>query len=270
MLRFTSCLVLILVAAQADAITLTYDFDSGPGPDFSTFTSFDPGGTGPDSSLWTVDTDGPNVRIAKAADNGSIKSHQFLGAGIKSRFKIDGDFTVTVDFTLHTFPFTSTSPQLNESLLATKTDVSLFEVLRFRRSGDLDKAEVYANPPGTGLGVRGTNLMEGKYRITRSGSTISGLIDSPAGDSFSEIASLTGFSGPMTIQLFAAQGKDSPTSPRSTTALDISFDNLIIEADSILQPVPEPSTYALAAIGLLGIGIVGWRRRTSRTIRRDT
>ena len=45
------------------------------------------------------------------------------------------------------------------------------------------------------------------------------------------------------------------TSPGSATA---HYDGLTITGNAI---IPEPSTFALTALGLLSLGFVGWRRR---------
>ncbi len=65
--------------------TVTFDFNSGTGPNFQAFDV-------PPSGLWTVDTDGPTLRIAKPSDAGTINPNGFLNAGIRSIFTIDGDF----------------------------------------------------------------------------------------------------------------------------------------------------------------------------------
>ncbi|NQT37735.1 MAG: PEP-CTERM sorting domain-containing protein, partial [Planctomycetes bacterium] len=41
------------------------------------------------------------------------------------------------------------------------------------------------------------------------------------------------------------------------------FDNVWFNQQSVAAAVPEPSTFALAALGLLGLGWYGRRRRMS-------
>ncbi len=77
----------------------------------------------------------------------------------------------------------------------------------------------------------------------------------PASESFTTLASVNGSADPMTVQLFASQGKNVAELDRSMTSLDISFDNLIIDADAI---IPEPSSIALLAAGLLSL-LAFWR-----------
>ena len=114
------------------------------------------------------------------------------------------------------------------------SDEGLIEILRLRL-GSLNLMEVFAVPGGV-LGIQGSTLTSGRYRITRIGSTLTALFSEPGSESFTTLASMDGLSGPFRIQPFAAQGTNGGGSPRSTTALDISFDNLVIEADQILMP----------------------------------
>ena len=50
------------------------------------------------------------------------------------------------------------------------------------------------------------------------------------------LGSVSGWEGPFRVQPFVAQGKSVSGISRSTTSLDISFDNLVIEADQIDFP----------------------------------
>ncbi|REJ68715.1 MAG: PEP-CTERM sorting domain-containing protein [Planctomycetota bacterium] len=264
MLRFTGYLALVLIAVRAEAVTLNYDFDSGPGPGL---TIFDGGSVsphtaylGPATGLWTIDTDGPDLRISKSADAGTIFPNDYIGAGVFSQFQLDGDFTVTVDFTLHNFP-AGTGVQLNESFLNLRSDGGhAFDVLRFR-VGSGNKIEVFAEPVGGPLGVQNSTLTSGRYRITRAGSTMTGFFAPSGSSSFTTIASQSGYFDPMRVQLFAAQGPNAGGSTRPFTALDISFDNLVIEADSIVQPVPEPNSLILAGFVLLLLLGYAWCSR---------
>jgi hypothetical protein len=54
------------------------------------------------------------------------------------------------------------------------------------------------------------------------------------------------------------QGANS--GPRSTTAMDVEFDNLEIFADGIVV-VPEPSSLALAVVGLLSVAYLRKNRK---------
>ncbi len=136
--------------AQLFGTTITYDFKSGLGSNFSTFNS---------SGLYNVDTNNQNLRISKSADDGSINPNGFITAGIQSNFAVDGDFTVTVDFTLDDFPAAGTN-QLNESLLGIflTNSSGFFEVLRFR----LDSRNFVEAFSGVPLGVSASNIINGR------------------------------------------------------------------------------------------------------------
>lgn len=235
-------LVLVIAGVdQAKAEVLTFDFDSGLGPNFTVFDR--------SNSLYTVDTDGPTLRVSKVGDDGSYHPNQFISAGIKSAFEVGGDFSITVDFALHDFPATG-EKQLNESLIAVMSSSGgVFSVLRFRLETQ-NLIEVFAIPPSDPFGVTSSSLATGRYRIARTGSTVTGSYASSGSSAFTSIASVGGFSDPMSIQLSSHQGLNEIIAGRSTTSLDISFDNLIVEADTITGIVPEPTTSALALTAL--------------------
>lgn len=207
---------------------VVFDFDSGPGPNFSVLNG---------GNLWTVDTDGPNVRITKPADDGTFQ--QLSWGGIMSQFTLHGDFTVTVDFALHDFPRASNvngkTAGINDSILMAQSSGDLFQIL-ILRSGDTNKIGVFAK--GTLSGMKKSVIMSGRYRIQRSGSTVTGSFAAAGGSSFISLATVDGFGDPMQVGLVAQQAGSPSSGGRSTTALDISFDNLIVEADRIEGYVP--------------------------------
>jgi len=233
--------LLLAICCSSSGTTITFDFNSGI--DLASFSVFNVG------ELFTISTEGQDLRISKPADDGTVLPEGWLSAGIVSRFTIDGDFMVTVDFTLHDFPPTPSNSRVNESLLAVMSDEGLFEILRLSL-GNLNLIEVFAAPGGV-LGIQDSTLTSGRYRITRIGSTLTALFSEPGSESFTTLASMDGLSGPFRIQPFAAQGTNGGGSPRSTTALDISFDNLVIEADEINMPCLAGD---LDGDGTVGIG----------------
>ena len=117
---------------------------------------------------------------------------------------------------------------VNDSILMAKSSGGLFNVLTLR-VGDPKRIGVSAK--GTLLGMKKSVIMSGRYRIQRSGSTVTGSFAATGSSSFISLASVDGFDGPMQIGVVAQQA--GPPGGRSTTALDISFDNLIVEADRI-------------------------------------
>lgn len=244
----TIILSLVLIGNFSDATTLNYDFNSGISSDFQVSN---------DSDLFDVDASSGNLRISKSSDDGTINPSGFINAGIRSIYSIAGDFTITVDFTLNDFPET-VRPQLNESILgvsSTNND-DFFWVLRFS-SGTRDRIEAYSEGP---MGLTTTNILTGSYQISRIGSTVTGLYSSD-GLNFNVLGSVSDFSDPINISLLAAQGQGRLGERRSTTSLDISFDDLVIEADQIINPVPEPGTMILFCFGLIGIAGVGRKQQ---------
>ena len=251
--RSIAIVALTCLAASAHAATLTFDFDSGFGPAFQTFS---------DQSLYTVNNTGGAVRIFKGADTPPVLN-EFVGGGVRSNFNMVGDFTATVDFTIHNMPFPG-SNKLNESVLSVASSANPGDfalVLRFAESNQF--VEGFTNAP---LGLTPESTLTGRYRILRTGSNFTGSYAVGNSATFNTLfSSIPITSEPNGLSLFGVQGANVGT--RSGTALDISFDNLVVSAASfsgITAAVPEPSTYALMLGGLGLVGYVANRRRKSQ------
>ncbi len=264
--RFALLLSVCVAVPRARGELIVFDFDNGPG---SSFTTVNSGG------LFTLDLDGPTFRVSKASDSGTFDPTGFVSGGIRSVFSVVGDFTATVDFTLHNVPINPAGTvALNESLLTVlsmpdPTHVGDFSVLRFTVNGG-SFVEVFGTPGGP-AGAVPSSQIEGRYRIERMGTTLTGLIAPAGSDVFTTVGSFSGFTSPaFQVQLSGTQGTDVVGGNRSTTALDVSFDNLIIEAQGITGMVPEPASLVSAALGLVGLaGYAGWRRVRSRRLSGD-
>ena len=235
-----SFLIVSLCVAQGRSERVVFDFDTGVDPNFSIYDKiaagvddFSGGDSKTPSGLWTIDDNGPSLRISKPADNRTIAPTGFLRAGIKSNFAVDGDFDIQVDFALHNWPANS-KPQLNESALqvvgvGNENAGKNFMVFRLRW-GSADIAQTYSTPLGRSIN---SSLMSGRYRLERLGPSVTASIAPMGGNSFTTLGIYEDFSGPVEIRAFAALGMNSGI--RSATALDISFDNLIVEADEFLD-----------------------------------
>lgn len=256
-------LVFLGAAGRANADTASFDFSSGIGPYFSVFNGSgnfpaldQPGG------LFNVATNSSGIDVSKPADNGTISPVNAVGAGIRSTFSVVGNFSITVDFTLNDFPIPNQSEGLNESWLSVismdyRSDVS---VLRYNYPSAGNLIEGWTDPSEIGFGIQNSSSMSGRYQLQRSGSTITALFADPDSSSFTQLASVDGFPDPMKIQLFAAQNRNVGGDPRSTTSMDVSFNNLNVVADQI-QGIPEPSTFVLFGIGAFGLLTWAWRQR---------
>lgn len=234
----------------ANAAVIAFDLSGEPGGNFS---AFDDGG------LYSLTTAGGELRISKPADAGTFAPNGFAEAGMLSNFTLAGDFTATVDFKLYSFPFPAGQQQLNESLLTlVANNGNLLEDLRFTLGGGRNLVEAF-DTPFTNLPTFNSTLTSGVYQVSRVGSTITGSIAASESSPFTLLGSVSGFTDPMRVQLFAAQGENSGS--RSTTAIDIGFTGLRIEADQIQGVVPEPSSLVLwaALVGSMAIA----RRRCS-------
>ena len=217
-----------LLAAQgpilAGTTTMTFDFNNGIG------RAFCPGNAG---NLFTLGLTGPDFRVTKPADDGSFTPNGFVSGNITSNFFLTGNFKVTVDFGLPNFPPAAPgSEPLNESILGVNSATETFLVLRFRRAGS-DDIEAYGGAVGP-INTTPSSLSSGRYQIERVGNTITGRFAPTGSDTFTTLGSANGYTSPeFQIALSGTQGINVAGAARSTTALDVTFDNLIVEADGV-------------------------------------
>ncbi len=228
MKKMIPTVLMLTVCGSSPATTITFDFDSGI--DLANFSVFNVG------ELFTISTEGQDLRISKPADDGTVLPLGFLLGGIESTFTIDGDFSVTVDFTLHDFPPTG-GPccPLNEALLRVESEDGSGGFMIYRlRIVDGNLLPVWLDGVGV-IGEVSTTLTSGRFRITRSGTTLSALFSETNG-AFIPLGSASGWGGSSRVRLYVAQGKSVSGLSRSTTSIDVSYDNLVIEADQIGPP----------------------------------
>ncbi|MCK4414969.1 MAG: right-handed parallel beta-helix repeat-containing protein [Candidatus Eisenbacteria sp.] len=223
----------------AEAEQVVFDFEDGPGSLFDIQNTAD---------LWTVDCDGPNLRISKPEDPLIVNPNGFIMGGIRSRFRVDGDFSITVDYELSTFPRDpSNGSTMNESILAVEDGVpQVFEVLRFAHGSSDQRIEAYG--PDAPIGAQDPPpevLWTGRYRVSRVGETMTGAFAPLGSEVFTSLGSAGGYGGPVQVICIGAQGVGRVDRERANTALDIAFDNLIIDG---LISYP-PATYYVRADG---------------------
>jgi hypothetical protein len=238
-LLLLSCLLLLGGTVQAER--LVFDFENGPGPLFEIQNT---------AGLWTIDTDGPTMRISKPEDPLAVNPHGFIVGGIASTFRVVGDFTITVDYELFDFPRdTSNGSTLNESILQVLDGVpQVFEVLRFV-SGSSDAQRIEAFGPDAPIGQQNAPsevLWTGRYRITRVGETVSGAFAPLGSEVFTTLGSAGGYASPVQVFCLGAQGVGRVDRERANTALDIAFDNLIVDG---LISFSLHATYSVHADG---------------------
>jgi len=225
-----------------------FDFVSGLGLDFDVIV---------DGNLWTIGTSGPDLQISKPADDLSFAPQGFTLGAVQSRFIVDGDFSVTVDYELPDFTRdAATAHTLNESILAltpaTPGPGPFFEILRFV-SGSFPTPYIEAfSSSGAPIGLQPAPpavVPSGRYRVTRSSDVMTAWYAPLGCEDFTAIGSEGGFSGPMRLELAAAQGTDAAGFDRAHAPVNISFDNLIV--DGLIQP-------AIVAVSSLAAPTSAW------------
>lgn len=237
---------LISAASGATAATVTYDFNSGIGTDFEIVNS---------QNKFTIGTTG-TIHISKGADSPPV-ANEFIGGGIRANFALGGDFTATVDVLLTNLPSAGGANMLNEAVLSagsTSNPNNGVSVLRFT-AGATNFVELFASPPGLPIGLTPNSATSGRFRLTRTGATVSGFFDPESDGSFNFIGSAANVSDNYELALLAVQGANLGT--RSSTPIDLSFDNLVITADFLVPgdvPVPEPMALGMLGLWLAGLG----------------
>jgi PEP-CTERM motif len=239
--------VLAMSAAIVHADTLTDGFNDGLSSS-RWGVAYQVDAAGAPWTLTAPDSTG-GLRISKPGD--TDLNTPIVSIGVVSKFVLDGDLSVWVDFDLHTFP--GSTAGWNEVGLT----VGQFSVLRFT-SGFTQYAEGFSDyhPAEQPLSPVIDNTMTGRFGVTRQGQTMGAWIDRGSGPVL--IGSLTGsqLAGPQEITLW---GNQWPSDTRPHTAFDVTFDNISIVAGSI---TPEPATLSLLALG--GLAVLRRRRLRQR------
>ena len=91
---------MVLLVANDLFADLSDNFDCGLNPDLWHVIRNDAAG-----APWTIETSDGQLRFSKPEDTDDSTALMGLSAGVSSLFALDGDFSVSVDFDLTTFPY---------------------------------------------------------------------------------------------------------------------------------------------------------------------
>lgn len=229
-------ILILLYSSPCLAQTTNFNFDSGLGLDWQTYNS---------SGLFTISTSSQDIRISKDEDDLSVNSDEFIFGTVKSEFCLTGDFTVTVDFEIFNLPALPSNP-LNECALSISGHNSseAFHVLRFTHLTN-QWLEAFSSTTGQ-IGQHLNPLNSGRFRISQTGNTITGFYAALGSSTFIELGSMTIGTEPKRISMAAVQGYNV-LGNRGSNALDMRFDNLVVEGGidyNCAAVLTEPSSWS--------------------------
>ena len=250
-------IVVALIASPLRADTAFFDLGSDDTSYFNTYNSGD---------LWNIDQSSGGVEISKGVDDGTV--NPYVGGiygNLISNFQVVGDFTATVDFAIYNLPLSDARNSLSElSFFAVVApDRQFLEILRFADNTGTNGLGSWSAPPGNWSYIGNSSLTVGVFELQRSGATMTASIAPLGSNSFAPIASISGLTDPVVLQLSAVQISDG-VSERPTGAMDTGYSNLSVTADQFIGDVPEPASIGLLTCGLVGLLGFAWRQRRVR------
>jgi len=230
-------LAVMFPGAGAQAMTYSWDFNSGL--DTANFTFVPTPGSG-----FTLDTSGQDLYISKPAGNGSDPYSGVLAGEVGSKFWVQGNFDMQVDYKLE-------STFNNKDWIQLNIIHDANQVLALGRcNSNGDNYHVWTNAYGE-QGNTATSDTSGMFRLQRTGIIVAAYIGTTL-----LWTDPTYGADDVYVMLNVLQNNGSSYGPVAG-----SFDNLSITADSFRDytPVPVPPTVLLLGSGLLGLA--GWRLR---------
>lgn len=210
--------------------------------------------------------------VGSASESGGrlvlTKNAGVVGASLArmvSPQQLCGDFDVTVDYDLGTFPAAAAGGGRYHTMILRDraTDALLAGIERYREPANAcipftDSYKLYTNDPGCTPNAIyvATSDTQGKFRLQRTGTTIHGYWWN--GSAWVESMTRSISNVPVYVDF------DSGTNGSLATGHTASFDNLVVQSASSM-PAASPRGLLVLASGILAAGAIAIRRRGRAT-----
>jgi hypothetical protein len=230
-------LLMMFPFSGAWAVSMTWDFSSGLDTTMFNFSQ---------TGSFTLNDSGGNLLISKGSGGSAA------GALVESRFLLEGNFDIRVDYNLVSPLGFGDALQLVIGTGDVGPSIQLWRDNNNQYPGYPGNSyHASTDPSQVFLGTIQTTDTYGTLELQRTGTSVSALVIHPDGTT----TSIYTFPDFGTLDVLIALSLVQTQDHSSFGPMACSFDNLSVTADNI---VPLPPSVLLLGSGLLGL--VGWRR----------
>jgi hypothetical protein len=229
-------LALSAAAQSRAAVVYTDNFSAGLKPQFWSVEKTAPS--------YVVDATQGDVRMSIAAGGG----YAYRAARVYFTPQVVGNFDMSIHFRQAQLTrIDSLGAAANQIALHAEFGGQHFNVTRDIATVEGNNFHVYLNPPGQTYGVTPTTVVEGDFRIVRTGNTYAGYFDS------TKVFEQT-FTNTAPQKLWFSLENN-----QTNDAISVIYDDFSINAENIIG-IPEPTTFSSIVVA----AVVGLARRRHR------